>query len=112
MESVLLQLLTAHLANSDTMVFATELAQLEAALKETSVKEFALLAHGHLTMDAIELAQLNSQLVMLVLMLALQEPTFRMEFVKLFHKAAHQEDSSMLVPLHVKTVNSPVLSAL
>jgi hypothetical protein len=112
MESVFHQLSTAHLDNSDTTEFATKLAQLEAALKETSVKEFAQLVHGHTTMDAIELAQLNTLPMMPALILALLEPIFRMEFAKLFHKAAHREDSLMLLVHHAKTVNSPAVSAL
>ena len=66
MEFVSHHLLTAHLANSDTMVFATKLAQLEAAHKVTSVKEFAQQVHGHTTTDATELAQLNIPPTMLV----------------------------------------------
>lgn len=103
---------TAHLDNSDTTEFATRIAQLEAALKETSVKEFAQLVHGHTTMDAIELAQLNTLPTMPALIPALQEPVFRMEFAKSFLKAAHQENSSMLLLHHAKTVNSPALNAL
>lgn len=112
MEFVLPHLSTAHQDNSDTMEFAIELAQLEAALKETSVKEFALLAHGHTTTDATELAQPNTPPMMPVLIPALQEQAFKMEFAKLFHKAAHQANISMLPHLHAKTVNSHALNAL
>ena len=66
MEFVSLHPSTAHLDNSDTTVFATGLAQLEAAHKVTSAKEFAQQAHGHTTMDATGLAQLNIPPMMLV----------------------------------------------
>lgn len=58
-ESVLLPLLTAQLDNSDTMESATEPALKEAAPKETSAKEPALLEHGITMEAATETAQLN-----------------------------------------------------
>ena len=98
--------------NTDTTEFATLPAQLEAALKVTSAREFALLAHGHTTTDATETAQLNTPLTMLVLMFALQEQHFKMEFAKPKLKAAHQATSLTLPPLHARNANTHALNAL
>jgi hypothetical protein len=86
--------------NTDTTELATLPAQLEAALKVTSAREFALLAHGHTTTDATETAQLNTPPMMLVLILALLEQPSKMESARLEPKAAHLVNSTMPPPLH------------
>ena len=55
------------------MVFATLIAQLELALKGTSVKEYAPLALGLIMEDVIVTALPNTPPLMLVLLAALQE---------------------------------------
>ena len=112
MEFVLHQLSTAHQANSDTMEFAMHHAQLELALKETIVKEPALLVLGPLTMAAIELAPLNSPLMMLVLTHAPLELLFKMEFAKFHLKAAPTVNSLMLLHHHADFVKAHALNAL
>lgn len=86
--------------SSDTMEFAILSAPLEPALKETSAREPALPVPGLITVDATELAQPNSPLLMLVLMYALQEPHLLTEFARLFHKPALQ-DSIGMEPHHL-----------
>lgn len=112
MEFVLHLLLLAQVDNIDTMEFAIQHAQLEAALKAITVKEFALLAHGHTIMDATEPAQLNILLMMLVLALAQLEPFFKMEFVKQDHKAAQQDNIAIQHQTHARLVNTLALNAL
>lgn len=112
MESASLPLSLAQADSSDTMEFATQLAQLAAALKETSAKEFALQDHGHTTTVATELAQPSTPLTMLALIPAQLEPLFRTESVSLALKVA-QADSSGTVQLdHAPAVNILALSAL
>lgn len=100
MEFVLPQLSTALQVNSDTMEFAIHHAQLELALKETTVKEPAPLALGPLTVVAIELAQPSSPLMMLVSIHAQLELLFKTEFAK-FHPKAAPTDNSSILPHHL-----------
>lgn len=105
MESVLHQLSTAQVDNTDTTVSAIATAQLEPASKVISVKELVLLEHWRSTTDATEHAQPNSQLLMLALIHAPPVLHLSMVYAKLVHKLAHQANSGMELPHHAKTVN-------
>lgn len=105
MVSASLQLLPVHPVSTGTTEFATLPALWEAALKETSVKEFALPAHGHTTTVATELAQLSILLMMLVLIPAQLELPFKMEFAKLDLNLAPQDNTMMPLKLAVLPVN-------
>lgn len=111
MESASLQLSTAQVDNSDTMEFATLPALSVAALKETSARESAPLAHGHTTTDATEIAQPSTPPMMLALTLAQLELPFKMEFAKLALKAAHQANSSIAPHHRARPVNILALNA-
>lgn len=87
-------------------------AQLELALKETIVKEPALLVLGPITMDATELALLSSPLMMPVLNHAQLELLFKTEFVKSHLKAAPMANSLMLPHHHASFVKAHALNAL
>ena len=84
---------------------------MEVALKVISVKEFALLVHGHTITDATEPALLSIQPMMLVLVLAQLEQFFKMEFVKQDHKAALQDNIAIHHQIHAKLVNILALNA-
>lgn len=94
------------------MEFAIHHAQLELALKETIVKEPALLALGPLIMDAIELAQPSSPLTMLVSIHAQLELLFKTEFAKSHSKAAPTDNSSILPHHLARFAKAHALNAL
>lgn len=86
-------------------------APLVAALKETSVRESALLVHGHTTTDATGPAPPSTLPMMLVWIPAPMELPSRTVFVRLVLKAAPQDSSSMPPPHPARPASSPALSA-
>ena len=111
-EFVLLPPSHAQLVNSDTMEFVTLPVPQELANKETSVRELALLEHGPTMEDAIELAQLNSPPLMLVLNLAPVELPLSTESAKLDLKLVLQVNSGMDHPTHARPANTHAQNAL
>jgi hypothetical protein len=110
-EFVLYLQFPAHLVNLDTMVSATLHAQSELVLKEVTVKELVLLELGHTTVDATEIAPLNTIPMMLVLTHAQLEQLFKMEFVKLDLNHALLDNTLMPLHLHARPVNILALNA-
>lgn len=108
MDSVLLPAQLALQDNSDIMESAMPLAHSELALKEVTVKELVQLELGPTIVDATELAQLNSLLMMLASKLAQQEPLFRTVFASHQPKLAQLEVSSMPHHLHAEAATSLV----
>lgn len=101
----------AHPDSTDTTEFATLLAQSEAALKETSVREFAQLVHGHTILAATEPAPPSIPPTTPASILAPQEPLFKMESVRSDPKAAHPVNSSTQLHPHARTVSTLALNA-
>ena len=112
MESASLPLSPAQADSLDTMEFATPLAQLAAAHKATSAKEFAQQDLGHTRTAATEIAPRNTLLTMLALIPAQLEPLFRMEFASSAPKAAPAASSETVRLDHAPPANTLALSAL
>lgn len=111
-ESASPQASTALPANTDTTVSATATAQLEPALKVTSVKELAPLELGHSTTAATEPAPPSTLLLMPASTLAPPAPHSSMVSAKLDLKLAPQANTGTDLDHHVRTVNILAHNAL